>query len=132
AIIGIFCVTRNMPVAGGILVGLSTALKPQIGGPFFIYFLIHRRWGGFSAAIVTLSCLLLIGIIPFIAHGSLQATLAAWQEQSMEELGKSGHLTAQRGRLNSGPLLNLDAVLVYFVDSEATRRALSIGLIVFP
>ncbi|MBC8106223.1 MAG: DUF2029 domain-containing protein [Anaerolineae bacterium] len=43
-IIAFWCVCRQRAHLAGILLGLACALKPQIGAPFFAYFLFTRHW----------------------------------------------------------------------------------------
>ncbi|HVT89660.1 MAG TPA: glycosyltransferase family 87 protein [Tepidisphaeraceae bacterium] len=43
-IIAVWCASRHREIFAGLLIGLACALKPQIGGTFFVYYLFLRRF----------------------------------------------------------------------------------------
>lgn len=52
----------NYKKISGLLLGISLALKPQIGIPLFIYFALRKNWQHISVTLMFLFCLFLIAL----------------------------------------------------------------------
>lgn len=72
-ITGSYCAERQQASAAGVLLGLSTCIKPQLGAIFVAYYLIRRHWKtGFLASVIPVIAML-------IAVARLLASHSAWQ-----------------------------------------------------
>ena len=62
AILGAWAATRRRDLLAGVLLALSAALKPQVGGVFVLYYLLRGRWRlvGVTAALGALLLILAV------------------------------------------------------------------------
>ncbi len=63
---------RQQSVVAGVLIAVAVSLKPQVGLPFLVYYLLRRRWR-ISAVAVSL-----VGILAAVAILRLAASHAPW------------------------------------------------------
>ena len=76
-------------VAAGVMLGLATAIKVQLGLPFLVYVLWRRRWPTVGAATIVLFALTLISVIRMTVAGV--PWLTSWM-QNLEVLSAPGGL----------------------------------------
>lgn len=67
--------------SAGVILGIATALKPQLAGPFIIYCLWRRRWRSGSWAIAVFAAFLGIGLLKL--HASGIPWLTSWRHNMM-------------------------------------------------
>jgi hypothetical protein len=121
-----WCVARQRHLLGGILLGIACAIKPQVAGPFVIYYLITRRWKLSIAAMITGGAVLAIALV------AMQLThipwLAGWT-RSIQDTGRIGDVNdygwANRFR---DEIIDLKIILVSFISNPTLLRG-AIGAI---
>lgn len=99
ALIAAMLLTRSgRPVVAGLLYGLATVLKVQLGLPFLAYLVWRRRWTSLVPAVILLAALSAVSI----ARMELAETswLSSWLANLVSLSGPGG--------LNDPSLLNLD------------------------
>lgn len=62
-ILGVALASMNRQAAGGILLGVAIATKPQLAIPMLAFFIARRRWLSLSAGAGTASLLLAVGVL---------------------------------------------------------------------
>ncbi|MEE9211134.1 MAG: glycosyltransferase family 87 protein [Phycisphaeraceae bacterium] len=60
---------RGSQVLGGVLLGVATALKPQMGGVFIAYLLYRRRWKAVTAACATTAVMATLAVTQMQVRG---------------------------------------------------------------
>jgi len=110
----------------GILLGLATALKPQLGGILFLYYLLQGRWR--IAWFFGLS----FGILTVVALAQMELHQVPWLSGWLENL-RFGELP---GGVNSPSventrrfhLVNLQLILMPFFHSRLWSNVLAMGI----
>ncbi len=115
--LAVLAADRQWNIAAGVLLGLAVGLKPQIGLPFVLYYLLRRRWH-----VVTASFALLI-----VLAGTAVLHLAMSHTPWIENYRYDNQILFARGSLGdfteSDPirfsLVNLQVLLYTFVPDRA-------------
>lgn len=77
-IISIWAAAKRRDVLAGVLLALASALKPHLGGPFLLYYVLLGRWRVGSAFAIALGLLSALAIVPMTLRGT--PWLAGWLE----------------------------------------------------
>jgi uncharacterized membrane protein len=56
-ILAVWAVRRDRPILAGVILGLATAVKLQVAGPFIVFYLLIRRWRVGTAARAVLAAM---------------------------------------------------------------------------
>src|SRR5205085_11944658 len=68
-VLAFWCVARSREKLAGLLLGLACAIKPQIAGPFVVYYLVMRRVDVAKYAFVVGTSILAIALVGMkLAH----------------------------------------------------------------
>jgi hypothetical protein len=113
-------------LSAGALVALAVGLKPQIGLPFLVYYILRRRWSIVGVA------LLVVGILMGVTILRLTASHTPWlqnYEHDNEVLFTSGSLGdfTDKNPLRFG-LVNLQVLLYTFVPNRSFVNALAFAV----
>ncbi len=124
AIIGLFMHSRGRSLTGGLLVGVSAALKPQIGAPFVLYLLLRRAWRGSGAALGVGALLLFVGLVPLLVQPRPFQVMLDWY--------RSAQLAAGIGFQDSVRYLdvNLDILVSIFLRNIEIVKAVSASIFI--
>ena len=87
ALVGALVLSRRQ-VASGVLTGLASAIKVQIGLPFVALALVRKRWHAGVAAIAVIALLGLLAIIPLQLSG--QPWFTTWQDNLRWQASSAG------------------------------------------
>jgi hypothetical protein len=114
-------------VAAGVVLGLATAIKIQLGLPFLLYFMWRRRWPTVVTATVVLAGLTVISVVRMAVAGV--PWLASWMA-NLDVLSSPGGLN-DPGRLNPQrySLVNLQYLLESLGIGGSAAFILTIALI---
>ncbi len=132
-VLSVCCLRAGHMTCAGILVGLAAAFKPQIGAPFFLYYVLNRNWRAMWIGLVTLAAVYAIGYLRLMIAGvSIAETWDLWMPRVTYVAGhaEEGNLFSQDARYN---LINLHALLFCFVaDGRAVSNiVLGLGFVTF-
>jgi hypothetical protein len=125
-IIAFWCAGNRKERLAGVILGLASALKPQLGGPLIIYYLVQKRQSIAGPAVVCGTMILLIAVAAMrISH---IGWIAGWTH--------SIALTTQPGNVNDygraapfrDEIVDLKMLVVSLIDDSRALRA-AIGLI---
>jgi hypothetical protein len=115
----------------GVLIGIATAIKPQIGAPFLIYYFLNRNWRPMLVGLGTLAMVYAIGYLRLIVAGVNLAE--AWELWLPRVTYVAGHgdsesLFTQDARYN---LINLHALLICFWQDNqvVSKTVLATGFV---
>lgn len=102
---------------GGLLMGISVALKPQIGLPFLAYLVVRCRWRSAFGALIALAVLNLLACIWTAQHGvALSEAWGSFQEGLSSATAAGGGVRFTRTYGSRGNLTNLHVLLHSFTD----------------
>lgn len=118
--------SKQYDVAAGILLAVSTGLKPQIGACFVLYYLIRRRWKVVGTVLIALAAIAAIGLL------RLEFAHTRWLANYLND----NHVLLQTGILanftTTNPtrfgLVNLQVVLYPLLGRVAAANAVSAAL----
>jgi hypothetical protein len=96
-IIGFCMAARGRGQLAGALLGLACAIKPQVAGPFVVYYLVLRRW---NVAKVAMLVAVAIGGMSLVA---MQITHPNWVSQWMSSVAASSQVGGVNDYSWSGP-----------------------------
>jgi hypothetical protein len=104
---------------GGTLLGMSAAIKPQIGLPVLALEIVRARWRSVFAGIVTLAIILVVSIVPMSMRGI--PWLSAWRANL------DAHATTGAGDLSAAnpdrhQMVNLQYPITALVESKAAAE----------
>jgi hypothetical protein len=120
-IVSIWCAARQRALLGGILLGVACAIKPQVAGPFFLYYVLMRRWKLSIAAMFT------GGLVLAIALVAMQVSQINWLEgwtRSIKDTGRVNDVNDYGwGNPFRDEILDLKMVLVSFIQNPALLKA---------
>jgi hypothetical protein len=123
SVLAIWYAFNRLEMAAGILVAVATALKPQIGGAFILYFLLVRRW---RASVLAMA---LLGVLTAVAVGRLTAAHVAWLGALQANLHAAstggGYIDPSAANPWRWHMVNLQHPLHTFLDSRAAVGALT-------
>lgn len=89
-ILAFWCANRNRQILGGALLGLACAIKPQLAGPFVVYYIVLKQFRLVAAAAVV------GGIIGVVALGAMHFTEINWMQGWKASIAR----TQQIGEVN--------------------------------
>ena len=128
AITAVVCLAaeRRQDILAGTLLSVAVSLKPQIGLPFLLYFLLCRRWrlGGTAMAIVT--CLAALAVLRLTIVGT------PWVESYLDDnrvlfsQGSLGDFT-EANPIRFG-LVNLQVMLYVVLQNRALANELGLAV----
>ena len=114
----VWAANRQHDVMAGVLIGVAVGLKPQIGLPFLLYYLLRRRWPILIPATVT------VILLASVAIGYMEVNHALWVDNYQSDNrvlfapGSLGDFT-ESNPIRFG-LINLQ-VLTYAITSDRSR-----------
>jgi hypothetical protein len=132
-VLGVACVLRARDVAGshaptagafdlfgGILLGLASAIKIQIGLPFVLYYLVLRRWR------VALPALLIVAVVAAVGIAPMEARhfpwLSSWRNQIASTVVPGGMNDPNFSGRYRFEILNVHVLLHGFLQNEPAIR----------
>ncbi len=108
-VLGVWAAARRSDITGGVLLALATALKPQLGGFFFLYYLFVTR-ARFAIAFVAVMMLLGGVALSIMAlHGT--PWLSGWLENLRLAESPGGFNSTSSENADRSYLLNLQVIL---------------------
>lgn len=110
----------------GLLLGLGSAIKPQVGALFVVYELGRGRWRSVAAALAVGAALLAAGVARLEMAGV--PWRASWG-QMLHDFRTSGDADPSRANPNRYQILDLSAPLHWFTDDRLLVRALVWGIV---
>ncbi len=117
---GAVCAIRKKQVWAGVLFALATALKPQCGALFLVYFLLRKKWRIFFSGAVVVGILLAVGIARLEMSGvDWVSSLRANHEAFFA--GGSGDVTIQAHRHQ---FLHLEGPIYVLFQNRLTAKVL--------
>jgi hypothetical protein len=122
-ILAAWAAMRQRELACGVLLALSTALKPQLGGVFFLYYIftLGRRFGyGFVAVLGLLSA---IALVRMEIHGT--SWLSGWLENMRLAEAPGGPNSTSTENPDRSYLLHLQIILHGLFESHWVVNALA-------
>lgn len=124
-ILSLWCSTSGRSTWAGLLLGISLALKPQLGIPFILYFGLTKRWFALTLSLLVPLVAMVAGLIrlEMIADGGLNLWLSS-VEQLNWDVGLDN--PERYGRLN------LHVVLHWFWEERTTVSRMVLLLLSFP
>jgi hypothetical protein len=121
-----WCVARQKHLLGGVLLGLACALKPQVAGPFFIYYVLTRRWKLSAAAMISGGAVLATALIAM--QVSQISWLAGWT-RSIADTGRPNDVNDYGwGNPFRDEIIDLKLILISFIRHPALLKAAIAGV----
>lgn len=109
------------PIAVGVMLGIATAIKPQVGLPFLAYELVMLRALPLAAGLFTALAITAIGVLRLESAGI--DWLASWRA-NLESVQTGGQVTYTPGAQSRVHMVNLHPVMaLVFSDAAAVRAA---------
>jgi hypothetical protein len=108
---------RRWSVAAGVLLGIAIGLKPQIGLPFLLYYLLTRRWRVVTITVTVLAILVATAVLPLTMNHTPWVDYYRYDNRTLFARGSLGDFT-ESNPLRFG-LINLQVLLATFVPSRA-------------
>jgi hypothetical protein len=115
------CIAGQRPLVGAALLGLALALKPQLAGPFVLWFVFFRQFRTAGWALVLGLALTLIGVVQLEAGG--HAWLSTWFLNIADTTGGGAINDPQVTSHWRNQMIDLGVLLHSFVDSQLQVRA---------
>lgn len=117
---------RVSPWLRGVLLGIATALKPQMGGLFWLMEAYRRRWRAFVWACITLFVLAAVGSWQLQRHGVdfVRPLLETARKYSTEGFSDPSQANPFRHEM-----LNLQVLVHGFVNDRTLATAIAGGLL---
>lgn len=117
-ILAVWAVARRRLTLAGVLLGLATAVKVQVGAPFLLFYLLLRRWQVASAAAGVFLLVLLIGVVPLERRGIRWSI--EWNRNVTQTLEPGQENDARPNAPFRNDLINLQNILFTFTNSPRT------------
>ncbi len=127
-LLAMWCATRGRDVAAGVLLAVATSLKPQLGLPFCLFYLVYRRWRLVVPAVVVGLAINLIGVAQLELRGF------NWWSDGMANVAASSSPGQANDPTMAGQLrhqmINLSELRYSFAGpgAEGAARALNVVL----
>jgi hypothetical protein len=120
AVTGMYEASRRREISAGLLLGMATCLKPQVGLVFIAYYLLHRRWRA------GLTGLLSTGLVGLAAWARLMASHCDWTASYSRNFsamfGPGGINDFSGANVLSFQLLNLQVPMHALMQSVAAAN----------
>src|ERR1700680_2529992 len=115
--VGVLAADRQWNVAAGALFGIAVGLKPQIGLPFLVYYLLRRRWRVVTTSATLLAILAAVAVLHLTMSHTPWLDNYRYDNRVLFAHGSLGDFT-ESDPLRFG-LLNLQVLLYTFVHDRA-------------
>jgi hypothetical protein len=129
-ILAVWAVRRDRPILAGVILGLATAVKFQVAGPFIVFYLIIRRWRVGTVALAALAVISLIGIVPLEMHHVPWFT--EWTSNAAQSLLPGMGNDPRPGAPFRNDLINVQTWLYGLISSDQIVRTLTIVIFALP
>jgi len=113
---------RNM--VAGVLIAVAVGLKPQIGLPFFIYYLLRGRWRVVTTSAIVLAIVAAIGVFRLTMNHTPWIDNYRYDNKILFANGSLGDFT-ERNPLRFS-LVNLQVLLYTFVPDRTWANVLTL------
>jgi type IV secretory pathway VirB2 component (pilin) len=115
---------RQWNVAAGVLFGIAVGLKPQIGLPFLVYYLLRRRWRVVTASATVVAILAATAVFQLTMHHTPWIDNYRYDNRILFGSGSLGDFT-ETNPLRFG-LVNLQVLLYTFVPDRAAANVMAL------
>lgn len=125
-IVGVWAATYQKDFVAGLMIGLASAVKPQLGLAFFMYYLLRGRWYLVGTSVILNAVIAAIAILPMEMRGI--SWISGWLENlSMAESPGGMNSTSIE---NDGRIYMLQLQVIIHVLLEDSRIVNLIALLV--
>ena len=113
------------PIAVGVMLGIATAIKPQVGLPFLAYELVMLRAVPLATGLLTALAITAVGVLRLELGGI--DWLTSWRA-NLESVQSGGQVTYTPGAQSRVHMVNLHPVVaLVFSEAAAVRAAVLAG-----
>jgi hypothetical protein len=126
-IISLWLMKIDKQKLAGIALAIATALKPQLAGPFVIYFLWQRKYKAVGTAAVTGLVLFLIAVVPLQIRGI--HWLGNWMEEVNYAERPGGINDARVHNIGRQDMIHLQILLHIITDDARQINAMAAILV---
>jgi glycosyl transferase family 87 len=117
---------RQQIVLAGVLLAIAIGLKPQIGLPFLLYYLLRRRWRIAAIACATLAAFLAVAVARLAANAAPWVSNYLYDNRILFASGSLGDFT-EHGPLRFG-LINLQVVIYALLGNRDLANLLALAI----
>ncbi|HEX4124670.1 MAG TPA: glycosyltransferase family 87 protein [Tepidisphaeraceae bacterium] len=117
-VLGIWAVVRKRPILAGVILGLATAVKFQVAGPFILFYLLVRRWRVAMVALGVFAAVCLVAIALLEMHHV--PWLSEWRTNVAQSLGRGTVNDPRPGGPGRDTEINLQPALYGLTNNDLT------------
>jgi len=122
--LGVWAADRQWNVAAGVLFGIAVGLKPQIGLPFLVYYLLRRRWRVVTTSVTVFAILAATAVFHLAMNHTPWFANYRYDNRILFAGGSLGDFT-ESNPLRFG-LINLQVLLYTFVPDRAGANVVAL------
>lgn len=124
--LAVWAIDRQQDLIAGILIGVAVGLKPQIGLPFLVYYLLRRRWRVVGVAVTLVALLAAIAILHLSLHHTPWIDNYRNDNKILFARGSLGDFTEENPIRFS--LINLQVLLYTFKPDRTAATFLALAI----
>lgn len=122
--LAVWAAARQGSARAGILLGVAVALKPQIGLPFLVYYLLRGRWRILAPAVVVIAILAGAAIFYLASNHTPWVDCYRYDNKVLFASGSLGDFT-ERNPIRFG-LINLQVLTYLFLSDRGMANVLAL------
>ena len=124
--LAVWAMQQQWNVAAGVLFGVGIGLKPQIGLPFLVYYLLRRRWGAVTASLTVVAILTATAVLHLAMNHTPWFDSYRYDNGTLFARGSLGDFTESNPLRFS--LINLQVLLYTFVPDRSGANVAALAI----
>ncbi len=125
-ILAMYAGMRGRELTCAVIVGLATALKPQLGGVFLVYYFLISGARFRIMSVALLALLSIVGLAPLWLRDT--AWIAGWQENMHLAEAPGGFSSTSTENPGRSAMLNLNVVLNVVIHNRTAVNVLAVAI----